>query len=358
MTPDTQAVPDPTHSPADATETAAWYWFAYESGLALRRAKEIVGQHVIGAGQRLADILHEAPAVWELALGLSKAEVGLLEERREGLHQADGRVSAWQAEGIGLVRMDQPGYPATLRVHLRPEHRPLLLSYRGDLDLLELPGILPLAGEKIDEEATTWTVATMLDIAAEGALPLAVARPGLYAALVRELLAREAPLALVVAQGLAVYRPPAALKAAVDAGRALLLSPFQPVWAPPQARANPMLPHAATFAQALAHALILVSPPYPSGLTPEQPCFLRPGLPKTVGCQTYYEDPAQVFMQLIEVPAAAAAANAPDIAFEEPQPRHTIEAESPLDPDDLIERLSQLGHVPEAMKERLRRRQP
>ena len=60
-----------------------------------------------------------------------------------------------------------------------------------------------------------------------------------------------------------------------------------------------MLPHAARFAQALAAAILLAEPPFPEGLLPEQPCFLRPGLPKTPGCQSYYTDPEDLFLHLV-----------------------------------------------------------
>jgi hypothetical protein len=107
------------------------------------------------------------------------------------------------------------------------------------------------------------------------------------------------------------------------------------------------------FAQSLANALLIITPPHPPHLLPEQPCFLRPGIPKTIGCQSYYSDPETLFLRLVETPVAAAIANAPRPA---PRPAPTAPPAPSLDPEKLIDQLSALGNVPEAMKARLRNR--
>jgi hypothetical protein len=348
------SLPDP--------ETVAWFWFAYESGLGLRRAKQAIHEHLLPQGLGLVEVLAAGPAAWTSVLALSETETATAEAAYEQLDAVAAAAATWQAGGIGLLRLDQAEYPPTLRTHLRPDQRPLLLSYRGDLDLLELPSVLSLAGDTPDDEAVQWTSDTVIELGGEGALALAVARPGLDASLVRALLQAGTPFALVLAQGLAHYQPPANLAAALDANLALLLSPFRPDQAQPDA-AHPLLPHAAAFAQALANALLLITPPYPAGLLPEQPCFLRPGLPKTVGCQRSYAGPEDLFIELVETPTAAAAANAtgplptlelPAVAeVTAPLPKPGT-PEPPVDAEALIGRLSELGNVPEALKARLR----
>lgn len=346
-------VPDP--------ETVAWFWFAYESGLGLRRAKQAILEHVLPHELGLAEVLAAGAAAWTSALALSEAEAAAAEGAYEQLESVATTLTAWQAAGVGLLRLDQAEYPPTLRTHLRPEQRPLLLSYRGDPDLLDLPSVLPLAGDAPDEEALRWTVDTLVELSSEGALALAVARPGFDASVVRALLPAGTPFALVLAQGLAAYQPPANLAAALDTNLVLLLSPFRPDQSPDSA--HPLLPHVAAFAQALANALLLITPPYPAGLLPEQPCFLRPGLPKTVGCRRTYSGPEDLFIELVETPSAAAEANAtgdlptielPAVAeITAPLPK-TQDPEPPVDAEALIGRLSELGNVPEALKARLR----
>jgi len=345
--------PDAEQTPSDPAETAAWHWLAYESGLGLRRAKEIILDQVQARKQPLYVTLSASPSSWQTALRLTGEETQMLENQHQRLESVTKTLAGWRQQGLGLVRLDEPGYPPTLRVHMRPEKQPLLLGYRGELGLLDMPTVLALAGDPPDEEAGAWAIETVMELAQEGALPLAVAQSGLDAAIVSALLAAEAPLALVLPQGLASYTPPAALTSAIEAGRVLLLSPFRPEWTPPVGESNPMLTHALGFAQSLANALLIVTPPHPQNLLPEQPCFLRPGIPKTIGCQSYYSDPETLFLRLVETPVAAAIANAPRPA---PRPAPTAPPAPSLDPEKLIDQLSALGNVPEAMKARLRNR--
>ncbi|HEY52751.1 MAG TPA: hypothetical protein G4N94_04770 [Caldilineae bacterium] len=343
-------LPDAERAQSDLAETAAWHWLAYESGLSLRRAKAIILDQLQTRKRPLHDTLSEAPSSWQTALGLTVEEAQMLENQRAQLESVTKTLVGWNQQGLGLVRWDEPGYPPTLRAHMRPEEQPLLLGYRGELGLLEMPAVLALAGSPPDEDAGVWTLETMLELAGEGALPLAVGRAGLDAELVRALLSAEAPLALALPRGLASYSPPPALAAAISSGRALLLSPFRPDWTPPSSEPNPVLAPTLGFAQALANALLIITPPHPQNLLPEQPCFLRPGIPKTVGCQSYYSDPETLFLRLVETPVAAAIANAPSFA----PPSPTTPPTPSLDPEKLIDQLSALGNVPEAMKARLR----
>ncbi|NOX61454.1 MAG: hypothetical protein GXP42_05850 [Chloroflexi bacterium] len=350
---------------ATLAETAAWHWFLYESGLKLARAKRIILERF--TEQSLHEILYGSPLTWDESLGLSHEEVLQLEARSETLEGTEVRLQRWQAQGVALLRLNQPGYPATLTEHLNAVERPLLLAYRGDLSLLELPMVLALAGAAPDEEAAAWATETLAELMEDGALPLVMARPGLDATLARAFLDSQAPFALIVPRGLATYDPPPALRAAVESARVLLLSPFRADWSPPSSGPNPLLPHAAFFAQALAHALLIVEPPHPEKLLPQQPCFLRPGIPKTVGCQTYYSDSESFFMRLIEAPLEAAPylaesapsyASAPTAASSIPSsPTDAPSAPEPtIDPDALVELLSQTGAVPEVMRERLQGR--
>ncbi len=343
-------LPNPTQG-YNPLETAAWYWLAYDSGLGLRRAKTILTAQISTRNQSLHEVMVMGATYWRSALDVSPEEITLLEKQYQGLDSVTEKLAGWQLEGIGLLRWNELGYPPTLHSHLSPEQQPALLSYRGEPGLLDLPAIMACAETSPAEEVVSWTVQTLFELAGEGAAPLAVARAGLDTDIVKAMLQVEAPLLLVLPRGLTEYQPPDTLRSALEASRVLLLSPFNPEYSPPAGEANPMLLHASSFAQALANALLLISPPYPQNLTPEQPCFLRPDTPKTVGCQQYYTDPESLFLALTETPAAAALANVP------PPPTPPPEVPLPeevIDPDDLIEQLSALGDVPEAMKARLR----
>ena len=344
-----------TQLPSNLDETATWYWLAYESGLRLRCVKEIISNHKQSRSQLLHEALVSGALARDTSLKLTEEESRLLGQSPSKLETIKEMLTGWQNQGLGIVRADETGYPPTLRIHLRPEEHPLLLNYRGELNLLDMPTVLAFASDDPDEEAILWTIDTMLDLANEGALPLMVAKTGLEARLMRSLLESDAPCTLVFPRGLASYTPPSALDSALRAGRALLLSPFRPDWTPPPSGVNPMLPHTLGFAQALANTLLVVDPPHPANMLPEQPCFLRPGIPKTLGCQSYYTDPEELFLQLIEIPSSAAAANS---SQQSTPPHDTPLPEAPLDTEELISRLSEMGNVPEALKARLRISKP
>ncbi len=352
----------PRETQTRLAETAARYWLAYETGLSMRRVKQLVQQvGRIGMGS-LYEVLQIEPELWRVALDLEDAERDQLLARYEALEAVGRRLLAWQQAGIGLLHWDEAAYPETLTRHLEPEARPLLISYVGDIGLLELPTVLALAGDPPDATAVAWTAETLAALGAEGALPMLVARPGFAVDVARQLLRAEAPLALVIPQGLAAYSPPPALARALMAGRGLLISPLRPDH-PLVAPDSRLAVHVVGFAQALANALLLITPPYPPGLLPEQPCFLRPGLPKTIGCQTYFTDVEDFFLRLIETPPAAMMAHLTEAeeATASPSAPTTANAmpfpdEPPPDPETLIARLSELGHVPEALKARLRAR--
>lgn len=289
-------------------------------------------------------------------LKLTDEESRLVEGNLPKLETVGMMLAGWQNQGMGMMRLNELGYPPTLQSHLRPENLPLLLNYRGEPGLLEMPIVMACSGDEPDKETRDWTIETMLELAHEGALPLVVAKSGLDSELIRAFLDAEAPCTLVFPQGLASYTPPASLNSAICAGRTLLISPFRSEWTPPPAEPNPMLPHALGFAQALANALLIATTPHPANLLPEQPCFLRPGIPKTLGCQSYYSDPEELFLRLVEIPTDAAAANLD--SHQPSQHQDTQQVEPPLDTEELIARLSEMGSLPDALKARLRTPKP
>ncbi len=348
---------DDTPSAADL-ETAAWAWLAYESGLSLARVKHILLEQALPKHLSLHEISHSPAAHLQQSLAISPEEAARLRDWPDQAEAGTNRLVERRRQGLYLLRCNQEGYPATLHHHLPPAQLPLLLSLRGDAGLLDLPAVLPWAGVEVDDSAAAWTTETLLELAAEGALALLRAQPGLDAVLARALLHAQAPVALILAQGLGAYDPPPGLAAALEAGRCLLLSPFPPDQTPAPAQAQAWRGHASHFAHACAHALLLIAPPYPAALWPEQPCFLRPGAPATVGCRADYSDAETLFLRLMEAPAAAAAAHTPLPPAALPDAPPAALPEAPIDTDALIQRLSELGSLPDALAARLRTRRP
>jgi len=327
-------------------ETDLWRWLLFESGLSRRRAREIILQ---GAQSNALSLFWQAgPTILAQQLGLSPEETELLRNAQASWPQIQTRFQVERDQGLTTLRINEGGYPTTLIRFLPAERRPLLLFARGEIGLLELPMALPVADTPPDEMEIAWMLETLADLTAEGALALFIARPGFEARGVKTFLEAGIPFSLVIPQGLTVYAPPANLQHALDADRALLVSPFQPEWQPPATGENPMLPHALAFASAFAHALLVLTSPAPAPAA-GQPCFRRPGVTATDHCPDEYDDAEGFFLRLAE-----AAAPIPPGVTTRPQPSPAEEL-PPLSPEEIIDTLAQGGHIPPALAARLRK---
>ena len=337
-------MPAPQDAPHPHLETDLWRWLLFDSGLSRRRAKTLILQNAQSSALSL--FWQAGPEIFVQQLGLEEDEAAAIGDVMQRWPELQARRDAERRAGLHTLRINEPGYPPTLNRHLPAEQRPLLLFLRGELALLDLPLILPAADAPVDDKNAAWTMETLAELTAEGALALCIARPGLDARLVKAFLDASIPFALVIPQGLAAYEPPAGLKRALDEDRVLLISPFQPEWRPPEAGPNTLLPHAAAFARALAHALLaltpLSTPPFP-----QQPCFTPPDAAGMEHAEPY-AGPEALFLRLAESGAAAASPPAPS-----PAPPPDLDLD-PITPEEILETLTQGGRVPPALAARLR----
>ena len=325
-------------------ESDLWRWLLFESGLSRRRAREIILQ---GAQSNALSLFWQAgPEILAQQLALSPDETPLFHKIYENWAAYEARFDAERRGGLQTLRINEPGYPDTLIRFLPSERRPLLLFLRGETGLLEMPMLLPVA-EALppEEDAVAWALDALAELAAEGALPLLIARAGFEAQAARAFLDAGIPFVLVIPQGLTAYVPPLGLQRALDAGRAMLISPFQPHWRPPTEGENPLLPHAVDFARSLAHALLALSSPVPAPVE-GQPCFRYPGLADEGRCTEVYEDAESFFLRLAE--SATPHPAGVMVTASSPQP------EEPVDPVEILETLARGGDIPPALADRLR----
>ncbi|HEY80119.1 MAG TPA: hypothetical protein EYP25_10570 [Anaerolineae bacterium] len=327
-------------------ETDLWRWLLFESGLSRGQAKALILQNAQSAALSL--FWQAGPETFARQLNLGDEALAGLRER---MARWDGLRTRWDVErrgGVHALRINEPGYPPSLSRHLPTEQRPLLLFLRGETTLLELPLILPADDAPADEAGEAWVLDTLAELTEEGALALFMAQPGLHARLVKAFLDASIPFVLVIPQGLATYAPPSGLRRALDEERILLISPFQPEWKPPAKDANPLLSHAATFARALAEALLTLTPLQTSPF-PQQPCFYPPAAAPIEHAEPY-AGPEALFLRLVESGAPAASIQtAPSSPPNEPE----LE---PISPESILETLTQGGRVPPALAARLRQK--
>ncbi len=327
-------------------ETDLWRWLLFESGLSRRQAKAIILQNAQSAALSL--FWQAGPETFARQLNLDEEAQAALRTRLTQWEDLRTRWDEARREGVHALRINEPGYPPSLNRHLPLEQRPLLLFLRGETALLELPLILPVDETPIDEAGEAWVLSALTELTEEGALALFLAQPGLHARLVKAFLDASIPFVLVIPQGLAAYAPPAGLRRALDEERVLLISPFQPEWKPPAKGSNPLLPHAAAFARALAEALLapspLQTPPFP-----QQPCFYPPAAAPIAQAEPY-AGPEALFLRLAESRTPAASIQTPP-----PPPPNQPELE-PVSPEAILETLTRGGRVPPALAARLRKK--
>ena len=327
-------------------ETDIWHWLLFESGLNRRRAREIILQSA--QSNALALFWQAGIDILTQQLALTPDETALVQQALARWPQIEQGFESERQQGVDAIRINQADYPGSLVRNLPAERRPLLLFLRGEPALLDLPAVLPVADAAPDERTVAWALDTLADLAAEGAVPLLLARSGFEAQLAKAFLDTGIPFTLVIPQGLAAYAPPAGLQAALTAGRVLLISPFQPRWQPAQ-NGNPMLPHAQAFGMALADALLLLSAPVPDHAD-SQPCFRAPDVEACEKCPHGYTNIEQFFTILAEISADALVIRdeAPTVAPAEPEL-------PPLTPEEILSTLAQGGRVPPALAERLKK---
>ncbi len=333
--------------PSPHLETDLWRWLLFESGMSRRRAREIIMQ---GAQSSALSLFWQAgPAILTQQLSLSPDEAPLLDAARIHWPQMTRRFEQERSLGIKTLRLNEPGYPATLIRFLAPEKRPLLLFLRGETALLDLPMILPVADTPPEAATADWALETLAELTAEGALALFVARAGFEAGAARAFLDARLPFALVIPQGLVAYAPPAGLQQALDENRALLISPFQPDWRPPVHSENPLLPHASGFARALAQALLALTPAIPEHPR-AQPCFHGPDITAPQSCRDEYPGAESFFLRLAEAAATISA----ETPHRRPAPQPD---EPPPSPAEILSTLTQGGKIPPALAARLKNAQ-
>jgi predicted Rossmann fold nucleotide-binding protein DprA/Smf involved in DNA uptake len=319
-------------------EAASWLALAYASGLKLARIKTMVETWCLEGGQPLSALL-------ELPVGQLAAQVGFSAEEAGRVAAAAGRVSeqaAWLARldagGVQLVTRADPRYPPALTRWLPPALQPLLLFCRGEVELLNQLAVAVVGAQ----DARTET--------ADSARQLAT------------LLAEEG---LVVVGGLG---------RGVGQDGALLVSPFHPDAKFDEAQALARY----KLIAGLAEALFVVAAGETGGARQAADEALQQGKAVYVWDVDPAVEPAAAGHPALVEAGALPIAGVPDIldaleaivaatlepaAEDEPQAipqpaapqfEEAEEVEAPFDPQAALDLLSKAGHVPEALRRRLK----
>jgi DNA processing protein len=351
-------------------EAASWLALAYASGLKLARIKTMVETWCLEGGQPLSALL-------ELPVGKLAAQVGLSAEEAGRVAAAAGRVSeqaAWLARldagGVQLVTRADPRYPPALTRWLPPALQPLLLFCRGEVELLNQLAVAVVGAQDARTETadSARQLATLL--AEEGLVVVGGLGRGVGQAAFDGALAAGGRTVAVLPMGIsALTVPPAA-----GQDGALLVSPFHPDAKFDEAQALARY----KLIAGLAEALFVVAAGETGGARQAADEALQQGKavyvwdvdpavePAAAGHPALVEAgalPIAGVPDILDALEAIAAATLEPAAEDEPQAipqpaapqfEEAEEVEAPFDPQAALDLLSKAGHVPEALRRRLK----
>jgi DNA processing protein len=353
------------------TESASWLALAYASGLKLARVKTMVETWCLEGGRPLSALL-------ELPAGKLAAQVGLSAEEAGRVAAAAGRISeqaAWlarlDADGVQLVTRADPRYPPALTRWLPQALQPLLLFCRGEVGLLNqlAAAVVGAQDTRVETVDSARELATLL--AEEGLVVVGGLGRGVGQAAFDGALAAGGRTVAVLPMGLSAFSvPPAAGQDGV-----LLVSPFHPDAKFDEAQALARY----KLIAGLAEAIFVAAAGETGGARQAADEALQQGKAVYVWDVDPAVEPAAAGHPALVEAGALPIADVPDIldaleaivaatlepaAEDEPQaiPQPAVprlkeeeeEVEVPFDPQAALDLLSKAGHVPEALRRRLK----
>ncbi len=121
----------------DVQEEAAWVALVYDCGIMHKVSNEIISRWCFKQGRFLKELFAAGPDLWRREFQLGEALLEKLEQGRERLPQHVRLIEGLTREGISLLKVVDPEYPALIRKTLTRTRTPAVLFYLGDLEILK-----------------------------------------------------------------------------------------------------------------------------------------------------------------------------------------------------------------------------
>jgi predicted Rossmann fold nucleotide-binding protein DprA/Smf involved in DNA uptake len=215
---------------ADYPELIYWLALINDGRLKLNLVKPIIQQWCFGEQRTLAELFMLSPWEWATRFGLPDDEANRAVATADKLAKQATLVAQWQAQKIEpLIRTD-PRYPQRLIAALPAARQPLILWTRGELNLLNEPGVAVLGSQPPDEPTVEFMSELMQTLTAEEISLVSGYGRGLDRATFEMMLATNSGRAVVILpMGLSAFaKSTSKLDEAVARERVVLISPFAP----------------------------------------------------------------------------------------------------------------------------------
>lgn len=343
----------------------ASHWLAYLSAPELKRSatKQLLW-HWCVQGARSAAGLHTAEEQALTEFGLDAVQLSQLRASQPLVAEQAALLVQLETEGIKLLTRADTAYPETLVQRLPEERLPYLLYYRGNLDLLTLPGIALAGAGQPTEAAQAFAHALIGPLAHLECAFIGGYNKGIDRLCIEAALGIGASCILVLPLGLrAGGKMLPGLEPYISTDKLLVLSPYpcDTVYSEPLATAR--LPVIA----GLSEMLLAIEPD-------DTPDRWVQALQSPLACLGLWVGAAAAKRDLWLALGAITLATVEEAQQEwlkamggicpEPapdQPAARAPVETPIaftDADSAIETLSQSGAVPDVLARRLRERAP
>jgi len=228
-------------------EAAYWLALAYSTDLKLTRLKDILADWYVERQQPLPALLDLSPAELDDELGLSEDEGAALLNARKDVPQQEAWLGSLAGRGVTVLTRGDTRYPLALVRALPFAAQPLVLFCRGNLERLGSLSVAIAGAQDASDQAIDSAQELAAWLAEEGVGVVSGLGKGVGRAAFRGALTAESGGAVaVLPMGIHALEIDDELAAALEHGRALLLSPFHP-----NARFDP--------AQALARNRLIVA---------------------------------------------------------------------------------------------------
>jgi predicted Rossmann fold nucleotide-binding protein DprA/Smf involved in DNA uptake len=215
---------------ADYAEVVYWLTALNSSGLKLNVLKPIILRWCLGENRSLAELYRLSTLEFTTTFGLPESDAEqFLGAEAQIPHQA-AKLAEWQSQGLVPIIRTDASYPKRFANHLAPIAQPLVLWGRGELALLNQPGVTIL-GQQGDDPSTATFIEELVAVLEQDGI-------GLISGYSRGLDRATFELMVNTPRGFGVAMLPMGLGAflsttpklneAISGRQALVISPFAP----------------------------------------------------------------------------------------------------------------------------------
>ncbi len=351
---------------SETYEAACWLALLGANEVKRALAKQVIYRWCVEQGQPLGALFAANQMQAQESLEMGAAQVAPVLATRQYVAAQEALLRDLEREGAHLLLRTDAAYPEALTERLAEERLPYFFCYQGDPAMLTQPTVGVFGAAQPTVEAQDAARALARELAAHGYTLVGGYGRGVDRLAFDEAILAGGHAAAILPLGLRQFEHRRALKSAVEAGRALLLSPY----APDTPYQEPLAAARLALALALPECLALAAPdagpseaPWAEFVASRRRALIWSGGEQTPTGDAWvqagawpYGDPATALRLAAEVWGAAPDGiediSLDDAPFYESDDDHTPIAFA--DADQAIEALGRSGKVPPALARRLR----